>query len=357
MWIGPALLAVAGLALGIAPGMVERVVVTPAASAVLGAPTDLHIALWHGFNAALAMSIIAVMAGVGLYLGWAKLRLATAWMEVPLSWGPARLYGPALGALHAVARAQTLVLQNGRLRIYLMVTIGAAVGLGAYTLVSRDALQGPGSWTDVRLYQIGLAVLMLLAALYATIATSRLAAVASLSVVGYGVALIYILFGAPDLAMTQFMVETLTVILFVLVFYHLPGLRGLSGRLSRARDAMIALTAGGFMTALVLAASAGRVDSELASYYAEESVPGGHGQNVVNVILVDFRALDTLGEITVLSVAAFGVFALLRLRPRDQSARSRRIVGRGGGGGSDRPRSASPADERHGTPDMRGDEA
>jgi multicomponent Na+:H+ antiporter subunit A len=356
LWLGPALLAVLGVVLGLAPGAVERVIVLPAASAVLDTPTGLHLALWHGFNSALVMSVVSVIAGAGLYFGWMALRRGTPWMNTALAWGPSRLYGLALASIQMVARLQTLVLQNGRLRIYLMFTIATAVGLGAYTLVSKDSLQGPGSLSDVRFYQVGWAAVMLLAALYAAIATSRLAAVASLSVVGYGVALIYIWFGAPDLAMTQFMVETLTVILFVLVFYHLPRLRSLSGRLSRTRDIAIALAAGGFMTALVLAASAGRGDSRLASYYAEESVPGGPGQNVINVILVDFRALDTLGEITVLSVAAFGVYALLRLRPQAKERRLPRVVASRDAHDSDRP-PAEPSDgDRRRAPDPRGDE-
>lgn len=356
MWLGPALLATLSVILGVAPGAVERVIVIPAAGAVLGTPPDLHLALWHGFNPALTMSVVSVTAGIGLYFGWTALRRATPWMNVALTWGPARIYGWSLRAIGVVARTQTLLLQNGRLRVYLMVTIVAAIGLSAFTLVSKDSLHGIGSWSNLRFYQVGLAVVMLLAALYATVTTSRLAAVAALSVVGYGVALIYVWFGAPDLAMTQFMVETLTVILFVLVFYHLPRLRSLSGSLSRARDIAIALAAGGFMTALVLAASAGRGQSRLASYYAEESVPGGHGQNVVNVILVDFRALDTLGEITVLSVAAFGVFALLRLRPTGKERRTARIVGSPATDRRNQPPPERPAVEMPAPHDMRGDD-
>lgn len=355
MWIGPALLAVLGLPLGVTPDLVERLLVSAAAASVLGEPAGLDLALWQGFNLALLLSVVSVSVGLGLYLGWTRLRRATPWMEVALTWGPARGYSLALAGVNAVARAQTRLLQNGYLRVYLMITIGTTAGLGGYTLLRTDSLEAPGSWAGVQFYQAGLAVLMLLAALTATISTSRLAAVASLSVVGYGVALIYILFGAPDLAMTQFLVETLTVILFVLVFYHLPRLRGLSGGLTRLRDAAIALAAGGFITALVLAAIAGRAESRLASYFAEESVPLGHGRNIVNVILVDFRALDTLGEITVLAVAAFGVFALLRLRPREE--RSGRRFHPIEPPGRDEGRSDAAAGERRGASGLRGDRA
>lgn len=320
MWLGPVLLAVLGLVLGVAPGVVDRALVAPAAAAVLGEPSPVHLALWHGINLALLLSAVSAVAGAGIYLGWAPLRRAALRAGTTLPWGPERGYDLTLAGLNALARGQTRLLQNGYLRLYLIVTIGATVALTGYTLASRGAGTGAGSLEGVRFYQVGLAAVILLAALTAAVSPSRLAAVAALGVVGYGVALTYILFGAPDLAMTQFMIETLTVILFVLVFYHLPRLRLLSSRLARTRDAAIALVAGGLMTALVLAVTANRAESHVAGYYAEQSKPLAHGRNIVNVILVDFRGLDTLGEITVLAVAAFGVFALLRLRTGERAA-------------------------------------
>jgi multicomponent Na+:H+ antiporter subunit A len=132
--------------------------------------------------------------------------------------------------------------------------------------------------------------------------------------VGYGVALVFVFFGAPDLAMTQFMIETLTVMLFVLVFYHLPRFALLSERLVLARDAILALALGSLITIIVLIGSGIQLYPKISSYFVENSLPRGHGRNIVNVILVDFRAFDTLGEITVLAVAAIGVYALLKLK-------------------------------------------
>ena len=144
--------------------------------------------------------------------------------------------------------------------------------------------------------------------------SSRLTAVAALGVVGYSVALIYTLFGAPDLAMTQFAIETLTVFLFVLVLYRLPRFANLSSRGARLRDAVVAIAAGATMTVLVLVGTTPHMASRLSAYYAQNALPLAHGRNIDNVILVDFRALDTLGEITVLAAAAIGVYALLKLR-------------------------------------------
>ena len=145
--------------------------------------------------------------------------------------------------------------------------------------------------------------------------TSRLAAILALGVVGYGIAVVFALHGAPDLAMTQFVIETLTVILCVLVFHRLPRYETISTGAARARDAVVALAAGGLMTALVLVANDVTPAVSIGDWLAERSYPDAHGRNVVNVILVDFRGIDTLGEITVLAVAAVGVHALVRLRP------------------------------------------
>jgi multicomponent Na+:H+ antiporter subunit A len=169
-------------------------------------------------------------------------------------------------------------------------------------------------WSDIHFYELALAILILLATLMATFTSSRLGAVAALGVVGYSIALIFILFGAPDLAMTQFLIETLMVILFVLVFYFLPRFAVLSPPRARLRDGLVALLAGGLMSVLVMIATSVQFQPPISDYFAENSVPLAHGRNIVNVILVDFRALDTLGEITVLAVAGVGVYALLKLR-------------------------------------------
>jgi multisubunit Na+/H+ antiporter MnhB subunit len=243
------------------------------------------------------------------------LRRGAARWEGAARWGPAGWYELALRGLQGLAVGLTRVLQSGYLRYYLIITVAATAGPAGYALAARGPLTVAVDWSDLRFYEVGLAVLILLATLAAILLKSRLAAIAALGVVGYGVALIFVLFGAPDLAMTQFLVETLTVILFVLVFYHLPEPRTVSDRVARWRDAALAAVAGAVMAALVLAGTPENYQS-ISAYFVENSVPRGHGRNVVNVILVDFRGFDTLGEITVLSVAAVGVYALLKLRRR-----------------------------------------
>jgi multicomponent Na+:H+ antiporter subunit A len=319
MWIGPALLALAGLALGLAPRTIEQAIVAPATSAILGQPAPIELYLWHGFNLPLMLSAVSVAGGLALYLAWPALRRSTPWIKRAFAWGPDRWYQASLDGVDRLARAQTRLVQSGYLRFYLLTMLLTLGGLVGWTLISRGGLPATLAWTEVRLYEAGLAALILLAAGVAVRAPGRLSTVAALGVVGFGVALIYILYGAPDLAMTQILVETLTVILFVLVFYHMPRFGSFSTAASRMRDAAVALAAGGLVTALVLAATATPPESGLAPYFAEQSKPLAHGRNIVNVILVDFRGLDTLGEITVLAVAAIGVYALLKLRRRDSA--------------------------------------
>ena len=192
--------------------------------------------------------------------------------------------------------------------------VGTTAGLTGYVLLLGGGFSGPGVRSPIQLHEAGVGLLILAAAVVAAQARSRLAAITALGVVGYGVALIYVLFGAPDLAMTQFLIETLTVILLLLVFYHLPHFAQLSTRAGRLRDLAASLAAGAVITLLVLAANAQERLAALSAYFAGHALPDGHGRNIVNVILVDFRGLDTMGEITVLGVAGIGIYALLKLR-------------------------------------------
>jgi multicomponent Na+:H+ antiporter subunit A len=313
MLLGPVLLAALGFLIGVLPGWAARYFISPAASAVEAGFVDVQLKLWHGLNLALALSALTLAGGAALYFGERRLAWATGALDRLFTIGPARWYAAALKALFAIAAAQTRLFQSGYLRYYVLMAIMLTVGLAGHSLLSHGPVRTL-ALTGVRFHEAALAVLILMAAMMAVHTRSRLAAIVALGVVGYGVALIFVLFGAPDLAMTQFLIETLLVILFVLVFYHLPGFGILSRPRARARDATLAILFGAVITALVLSVATIPRDDVLPQFYAANSVALAHGHNIVNVILVDFRALDTLGEITVLAVAGVGVFALLKLR-------------------------------------------
>jgi multicomponent Na+:H+ antiporter subunit A len=148
---------------------------------------------------------------------------------------------------------------------------------------------------------------------------SRIVGLISLGVIGFAIAVLYVLHGAPDLALTQIVVETLTVVLFMLVIARLPNFSLKVKRSERFGDLALAGTGGVMMTLLVLKAQGVMLGESISDGFAQMSYALGHGRNVVNVILVDFRGLDTMGEITVLTIAAVGIFALMRGDKSDPS--------------------------------------
>ncbi len=314
LWLGPAVLAALGLVAGILPNLVDRPLLAAAVSAILGVETPVQLKLWHGFNLVLGLSVLTVLAGLAVYAVRDRIRTVAARLAPIARVGPERAYALGLQALTFVADRQTRLLQHGYLRGYVLTVLIVATALAGFALSRFGAVPLWIGFEDVRFHEVAIGVIILSAALVAANARSRLAAVAALGVVGYSVALIYGLYGAPDLAVTQILVETLTLVLFVLVVAHLPHFSTFGGPRRRRFDALFAAVAGVVITLLVLKALHVDSGARVSEYFAENALRA-QGRNVVNVILVDFRALDTLGEIAVLSVAALGVFALLKLRP------------------------------------------
>jgi multicomponent Na+:H+ antiporter subunit A len=167
-------------------------------------------------------------------------------------------------------------------------------------------------------YEVAILLIMIVAIFFAVFTKSRLSAVAAMGVIGYAICLIFVYYSAPDLAMTQFTIDTLTVILFVLVLYRLPKYLNLSETKTRIRDAFVAILFGSFITILAMEVLQVSHAGATKRFYAENAYVLAKGKNIVNVILVDFRGLDTMIEITVLAIAALGVFGLLKLRIRNK---------------------------------------
>lgn len=317
MWLGPAVLAVGSIVLGIVPFAVDQPVMAPAVRAVLNdaQPTELHLALWHGLNVPLLLSMITFAVGIGVYAMRKSLAFSVASLSAR---GPADAYEWSLDMFLKVSGWQTHILQSGYLRYYLLTIVGLIIVLTSSTLFIHDEML-PLTWDlDVKAYEAAICLLIAIAAGATVWAAGRIPAIVALGVVGYSVALLFVLFGAPDLAMTQFLVETLTVVLFVFVLYRLPPQSFTSGFAGRVRDAVVAVTTGGLMATIVLLVAEVDPRRDISTFYVDNSVPEAHGRNIVNVILVDFRALDTLGEITVLALAAVGVYSLIKLRRAEE---------------------------------------
>lgn len=323
LWIGPLVLGAGSLALGVFPGVLDVFWISAPAKIALGRSVEeTHLALWHGWNVALALSIGSLALGVGGYAFWFKLqRLVGALDAISAKAGPSAAYEHLMRALLWLANMQTRIIQNGSLRNYIACVLIFAIGLTWLAAGAGIKIES-GNWSEVRYYEWMLSSLIVLGALAALVATSRLMAVIALGVVGYGVALVYVLYGAPDLAMTQFLVETLTVILFALVLVHVPKVeKARAEKFGRLRETLNLATAACFgftMTSVLWSTLKATPDTSLIEYYSRTSVPLAHGRNIVNVILVDFRALDTLGEATVIALSGLGVVALVRARSRER---------------------------------------
>ncbi len=314
LWLGPLALASLGVVLGLTSGTWGRGLLAPAAASVVPGAGEPAYGLWHGFGIPLLLSGAAIAAGTLLYFSRPVIQRVAAAFQILRPLSPERLWTRGLDLSLRFASLQTRFLQNGYLRFYVVSILAVTAGLGFHAILTRTGFFPRTDWTDLQFLEAVLAALIVTAALVALLATSRLAAIAALGAAGLGVSLIFVIFGAPDLAMTQILVETMTIILLVLVLYHLPRFGHLSSFATHLRDVAVAGSAGTLLTLLILSAADAKPDRSLSRWMTESSVPLAHGRNIVNVILVDFRALDTLGEITVLAVAGAGVFALLKLR-------------------------------------------
>ncbi|MGI8940018.1 MAG: Na+/H+ antiporter subunit A [Iamia sp.] len=282
------------------------------ASEALDEAAHGHLTLWAGLHLPLFLSIGIIAAGTGLYLA----------LERSSGVPTARLSGEGAflrtyDGVQDGARRLTALVQNGSLPAYVAVifcVVVAAIGGAAV----HGAELGPADPTGGGVLQ-GVVAAMAAAMAVAMVATRRrFVAVLMLGVVGYAMAVIYILQGAPDLALTQLLVETITLVVFLLVLRHLP--EGYSAPPEWAPKALrvgIAVAVGLAVTGFALAAGTARTERPVAEEIIERTEPEGGGQNVVNVILVDFRGIDTLGEITVLAIAAAGVANLVRAARRD----------------------------------------
>lgn len=317
MWIGPMLLAAASLKTGLFPDLTSSLLAQPAIHAVLGSSENpVTLKLWHGWTTALALSGLTVVLGFVLYAFAPRIRSFATRLAPLGNLGPERVYELLLAGTLRFAERLTAVLQNGYLRNYLLTIFFFTSALVLWTLPSEITLPSPETLTEIHFLPVVVCILIVAGAVLACVTLSRFTAILALGVVGLGVGMIFFLFSGPDLAMTQILVETLALVLFVLAFYRLPVFKNYSKPGAKIRDALIATAFGAIMTLVILVGiGTGTAEKAVSAFMAENSLPLAQGRNVVNVILVDFRALDTLGEITVLAIAALGVWAIIGLRP------------------------------------------
>ena len=264
-----------------------------------------ELGLWHGFNIHLALSTLAVLTGLIAYSQ--RHVLYKILPDLPSGFV---IHGAIWNGLVSFGRALTRMIQNGSLTSYLGTTIVVTCALILYAWIQVDAPMRPSIVQKITLAELSAGLLIMASSLATALARKRLPAIAGLGSMGMGMTLFFIVSQAPDLALTQFLVEILSVVLLVVAFRHLPDFVRQPVRVQTGRLVISVLT-GITMTALTLVALSTDYGQRVSYWYALNALTQGQGNNVVNVILVDFRALDTLGEITVLGIAALGVGVLM----------------------------------------------
>jgi len=312
MLFSPGLLAGVTVLVGILPFVAERFV-NAATAAITQEPADFYLTLWHGFTPALWMSVVTV--GIGLVLYSRKALLRTLHSKPPFGLTVNAIYDWSYPNIMVGAEKLISYFQSQKLRFYFMYILATAIVLSGWVLIREDHFRFiPHDLWQAETYEYIVAVAFILSIIGVAVFRSRLAKVISLGVVGYMLCAVFIILRAPDLALTQLLVDIVTVILFVLVIYFLPQLKDIKESISvKVRDLLVAGLSGAFVTIFVLATYAHRHTKTVAEYFLENSYELAGGTNVVNVILVDFRTFDTLGEIIVLAIAGLGVYALVRL--------------------------------------------
>ncbi|MGD9310297.1 MAG: proton-conducting transporter membrane subunit, partial [Desulfosarcina sp.] len=317
MRLGPGIMGGLCLLFGMIPWWVSANLIQPAIHAFFTVEEEVQLTIFHGFNTPLLLSIVTLTLGGLIYFSRKTVWPAVTDTMAAIPITGQRCYEGALKGLLVIAHALADGLQNGSLHRYLLVTIGVfTLTTGAVWWLNAGAGTLSLQPVDLPVSHLLLVSLMAVAILVVVRARSRILAICALGMVGGGAALVFLVYGAPDLALTQLLVETLTLIIVSIVLLRLPSLDRLPDTVSGSRwvDGLVAVGTGIVVTALCMAISDGSIDRQLTAYFEHNSYISAHGRNIVNVILVDFRSLDTLGEITVVATAGLAGYALMAKR-------------------------------------------
>lgn len=317
--ISPIILASLVVVFGFFPNILSENLIAPAMQSILpallmeGQTFDVHISFWHGFNIELFMTIGVVAMGLRFYFTYPK------WSKVYKLFSDRfsinSLYDGIIEGSQIGSMKLTKFYMNGFIRTYLVYIFSFLILILSVSLVVKKAFKFDiSNVAPVSIYEIILVLIIGIATVTILFAKSRLTSIILLGAVGYSVALFYVVFRAPDLALTQLVIETVSVALFLLCFYHLPKKRNEEKIRFKLINAVISVAVGLVFSLIALTAHSNKYFSSISQYYVENTYEMAAGKNMVNVILVDFRGFDTLFEVTVLGIASLGIFAMIKLR-------------------------------------------
>lgn len=320
MLISPIILALLVITIFFIPNTVGKYLINPAVLAIqpqiYNSTEDIHIhvAAWHGFTLELWMTIGIVVLGFILFITLKKWQ--PLYQKLPQKLTLNHLYNRFMRLLDSDSQKISNVYMTGSNQHYLSYMLLSAVGLILTTLFIKDGFNFSFKNTaPLSFFELAIVVVIVASTVLVVIAKSRLTAIIALGAVGYSVALFFIIFNAPDLALTQLVIETVSVALFLLAFYHLPKAYRHKERMPfKLKNFIVALSVGIMVTLVALSAQSQKLIPSISQYYKDTVYTKAGGGNIVNVILVDYRGFDTLFEITVLSIAGMAILGMIKLR-------------------------------------------
>ena len=302
---------------GLFPNILSNSIIAPAVRAIapFASEPEVHISYWHGITPALIGTIIVFVVGFLLFKNVQK------WVGV-YDIQPEYLtfnyyYDRGIQLSSYISNKITQSYMTGFVRSYLMYIFAFFIIITALTLFTHPVSFVFDNISSIRPYELILIALILISTFCIVLAKSRLFSIIMLASVGYSVALFFVFFGAPDLALTQLSIETISTALFLLCFYHLPKMsRHDEDRKFKLGNFIISICVGIGVIILGLIAYGNRHFDSISQYYKDNVYDLAAGKNMVNVILVDFRGFDTLFESAVLGIAGLGIYTLIKLRDK-----------------------------------------
>ena len=315
MLVSPIILVAGVIIIGLFPSLINESFIAHAADAVKGTTLESKdIYFWHGIIPPFIMSLAVVVFGTILALS--RKVWSPVYRVVPGVLSMNKFYDGLVDRVERYSTTITNGYMNGSIGRYVRMILAAIIIITfAFMAITGGFTIDTSNVAEVTAPEILVAVTMVIAAIGTALVNNRIAAILILGVVGYGLSMLFVLYRAPDLALTQLIVETVTVALFLLVFYHLPKLKKKDEPLStKALNLIISIGFGALMTMVAISSHSSKFFDSISEYFVENSYKLGGGDNIVNVILVDFRGLDTLFEVVVLGIAAMAIFGLIRLR-------------------------------------------
>ncbi len=320
MLISPVVLGSLVIIFGLFPNILSHNLISPAMASILpsllspGDMFDVHIYFWHGPTPELFMTIGVVILGILLYLTLPKWERTYDLLPEKLTLN--KLYDSGIESIQSGSFKLTRFYMNGYIRTYLVYIFSFFILILGYTLYKKDAFViDTANVSSIGFYELVLSLLIVVSTITILFAKSRLTSIILLGAVGYTVALFFVVFRAPDLALTQLVIETVSVALFLLCFYHLPKFKKEESKIPfKLTNALISIGVGAIVTAIALSSYSTKLFDSISQFYVDNTYIRAAGKNMVNVILVDFRGFDTLFEICVLAIASLGIFAMIKLR-------------------------------------------